>query len=208
MSDKKQIIIGYSGHGFVVADAAIEAGMALGFYAEKQESAVNPFRLQYLGFEGSADFEGWKGDYEFILGIGDNRLRRTVAESVLINQKALSNVIHPSASISATARYGKGNFIAANVSVNALAVINDYCILNTGCIVEHECRIGTSVHLAPGSVLAGNVEIGENTFIGANAVIKQGIKIGRNAVIGAGAVVLNDIEDNAVYAGNPAKKIR
>ena len=32
--------------------------------------------------------------------------------------------------------------------------------------------IGNAVHIAPGAVLAGNVEIGDNTFIGANSVIQ------------------------------------
>jgi acetyltransferase EpsM len=32
-------------------------------------------------------------------------------------------------------------------------------ILNTGCIIEHECVLGDAVHIGPGAVLAGNVKL-------------------------------------------------
>jgi acetyltransferase-like isoleucine patch superfamily enzyme len=55
------------------------------------------------------------------------------------------------------------------------------------------------------AILAGNVLVGENSFIGSNSVIKQGTKIGENVIIGAGSVVLNDVPDNAIAYGNPAR---
>ena len=72
----KVSIIGYSGHAYVVADAAIAMGMQLTHYCDIDIAAFNPFQLEYLGFEGDEDFEGWLGDTQFILGIGDNQIRR------------------------------------------------------------------------------------------------------------------------------------
>ncbi len=51
------------------------------------------------------------------------------------------------------------------------------------------------------------VSIGTNVFIGMNSIITRGVHIGDNVIIGAGSVVTKDCESNAVYAGNPAKKI-
>lgn len=200
-------IIGYSGHGFVVADAALVAGLSLEFYCEELETERNPFKLKYLGCERDKDFIGWKEDYKFILGVGDNQIRNAIALRVLANKKELLNVVHPDALISSRVEMGIGNFISKRVSVNPLASIGDFCILNTGCIVEHECKIGNAVHIAPGAVLAGNVEVGEFTFIGANSVIKQGVKIGSNVIIGAGSVVLKDIADHKRIVGNPGRLI-
>ena len=208
MSDNKIILAGYSGHGFVVAEAAQQANMPLFYYSEHTELNTNPFGLHYLGFEGKDSFEGWNEDLDFILGIGDNTIRVKVAQLIKSKKKKILNVIHPTASIGQKVTIGEGNFIARNVSVNPLASMSNYCILNTGCIVEHECVINQGVHIAPGAVLAGNVTVGENTFIGANAVIKQGLKIGKNVTIGAGSVVIRDIEDNRVVVGNPAKVIK
>ncbi|HIC85902.1 MAG TPA: N-acetyltransferase, partial [Desulfobacterales bacterium] len=44
--------------------------------------------------------------------------------------------------------------------------------------------------------------------IGSNATILCGITIGERAVVGAGSVVINDVPDNTIVAGNPAKVIR
>lgn len=208
MPDKNSIaIIGYSGHSFVVLDAAKKMGLDVEHYCERNQVSFNPFEINYLGDEGSESFN-WNAVDEFILGIGDNRIRQKVTGLILSKKKAILNVIHPSSIISNYATFGMGNFIAANVTVNALAKIADNCILNTGCIIEHECIIESGVHIAPGTVLAGNVTIGENSFIGANSVVKQGVKIGSGVTVGAGSVVIKDIPDNEIWVGNPAKKLK
>lgn len=204
MSDKVAII-GYSGHAYVVVDAAIQSGLHVVGYCEECPKEFNPFDLIYLGNEKAADFD-W-GTYAFILGIGDNKIRSRVAESVKTNGGRLVNVVHPTAWVSSTVHLGSGLFIGANVSINALASVGDQSILNTGCILEHECVLGAAVHLGPGSVLAGKVKVGANTFVGANAVVRQGVTIGENAVIGAGAVVVRDIMDGETVVGNPARKL-
>lgn len=208
MPDKNSIaIIGYSGHSFVVLDAAKVMGLNVEYYCERNQVLFSPFDINYLGDEGNDSFD-WNSVDQFILGIGDNKIRQKVADLILSKKKTLLNVIHPSSIISNNVTFGIGNFIAANVTVNALAKIADNCILNTGCIVEHECVIASGVHIAPGTVLAGNVLIGNNSFIGANSVIKQGVKIGRGVTVGAGSVVIKDIPDNEIWVGNPAKKLK
>jgi len=52
------------------------------------------------------------------------------------------------------------------------------------------------------------VTIGDEVWIGAGAIILPGVTIGDNALIGAGAVVTNDVGDNEVVAGNPARLVR
>lgn len=207
MLNREVVLVGYSGHGYVVADVAIESSINLKYYTDKKSITKNPFDLSYLGFEGNLDYKFWNKDYDYILGIGDNLIRRKTADIIMSQGKEIPNLIHPSSSISNKAQFGIGNFISRNVSVNSLVRIGDICILNTGCIIEHECVIGNGVHVAPGAVLAGNVEIGDNTFVGANTVIRQGVKIGRNVIIGAGSVILKDIVDNKKIVGNPGKEI-
>lgn len=44
--------------------------------------------------------------------------------------------------------------------------------------------------------------------IGGNATILPGVTIGRNSLVGAGSVVADDVPDNAVVVGNPARVIK
>ena len=52
------------------------------------------------------------------------------------------------------------------------------------------------------------VIIEDNVLVGANAVVVEGVHVGKNAVVAAGAVVLEDVPDNAVVAGMPARVIK
>jgi acetyltransferase EpsM len=207
VSDRKIILVGYSGHGLVVADTAFENNLNVIGYTEKSANNVNPYKLEYLGNEASPNFDLWNLDVDFILGIGDNKIREYVYNLIIKRNKKVISVINTSASISSFATIGDGVFINRNVSINALVKIGDNVILNTGCIIEHDCVINNNVHIAPGAVLAGNVKVGSGTFIGANAVIKQGVEIGSNVIVGAGTVVLCNISNGSKIVGNPHRFI-
>jgi sugar O-acyltransferase (sialic acid O-acetyltransferase NeuD family) len=203
--DKKVILIGYSGHGFVVADTAIENQLNLVGYAEKMIVQKNPFQLNYIGNEKEDGFFEKNIEITYLIGIGDNIIREKIYNLIIEKEGEILTLVSQSASISKTVSLGTGTFVNKNVSINSFAVIGKNVILNTACIIEHDCIIGDSVHIAPGAVLAGNVTVGERSFIGANAVIKQGVVIGKDVLVGAGAVVLNDILDGEKIVGNPSR---
>jgi acetyltransferase EpsM len=207
VSDKKIILVGYSGHGLVVADTALENNLNVIGYTEKSINEANPFMFEYLGNELNPDFKGWDLDVDFLLGIGDNKIRETIYKKIIQKGRQVITLINSSASISKYSTIGEGVFINRNVSINTFAKIGNNVLLNTACVIEHECEIHDNVHIAPGAVLAGNVKVGDGTFIGANAVIKQGVKIGKNVIIGAGTVVLKDISDGKKIVGNPNRFI-
>ena len=52
------------------------------------------------------------------------------------------------------------------------------------------------------------IEIGDNCLINTGATILGPVTIGNNVTIGAGAVVNQDVPDNAIVAGVPAKVIK
>lgn len=207
MLDNKTVIIGYSGHAYVVVESFISKGNTLSFYTDLNESLTNPFNLSYLGFESSANFKGWGMPLNYILGIGDNNMREKAANLILNKSFQLRNVIDSNALISKSAYIGLGVFASKGVIVNAFSKIGNFTILNTGCIVEHECEIGIAAHIAPGAVLAGNVKVGDRTFIGANSVIKQGVEIGNDVIIGAGSVIIDHVKSNTKLVGNPGRII-
>ena len=75
---------------------------------------------------------------------------------------------------------------------------------------------GKNSHVGAGAVLAGVIEpasaepvrVGDNVLIGANAVVIEGVQIGSGSVVAAGAIVTQDVPENVVVAGVPARIIK
>ncbi|MBK7433232.1 MAG: acetyltransferase [Chitinophagaceae bacterium] len=200
------ILIGYSGHAFVVCGILKAAGISPSGYCDQSEKSFNPFSLSYFGPEGSDSGMKAIGEHGFFIAIGDNVIRGQVYDQLAAKDLLPGNAIHPHAVIDPSATVAShGVMIAAGVVINPLAQLGIGVICNTGSIIEHECRVGSFAHIGPGAVLCGNVSVGERSFVGANAVIRQGIKIGHQVTIGAGAVVVKDIPDNTTVMGVPAK---
>ncbi|MBL0145281.1 MAG: acetyltransferase [Chitinophagaceae bacterium] len=200
------ILIGYSGHAFVVYGIVKSMGKNVIGYCDAEEKSVNPFNLSYLGSEQSPIAIQALSESDFFIAIGDNNIREKIAISLAAKNLFPATVIHASAVIDESAIiHPQGVMIAANATINPLVKIGNGVICNTNCSIDHECIIDDFAHIAPGAVLCGNVKIGSKTFVGANAVIKQGISVGKNVMIGAGAVVVKDVPDNATVRGVPAK---
>jgi acetyltransferase-like isoleucine patch superfamily enzyme len=81
-------------------------------------------------------------------------------------------------------------------------------VVNTASIVEHDCIMGSFTSVSPNSTLCGNVVVENMSFVGAGSTIIQNIVIEKETVVGAGSVVITKCDQNSLYVGNPAKKIR
>lgn len=194
-------IIGYSGHSYVVLDSSHEMNLSCVGYYDHLQKGNNPYNLEYLGKESTK-----KSKFPIFITIGDNQIRKKISDnlhsfntiSILDNTSRISNL----AKISNELVYvGKFSII------NPLANIEKGVIINTSAVIEHEVDVQEFSHIGPNATVCGNCKIGRNVFIGAGAVIKQNITIGDNTIVGAGAVVIKDLNENSIYAGNPAKLI-
>ena len=139
------------------------------------------------------------------LGIGDNHARERAADLAREHGCRLLTVIHPAAVIARSAKIGNGVAVMPAAVLNPDCEIGDGAIVNSGAIVEHDVRVGRYAHLSPNSALGGGAQIGDYSHIGMGATVLPLRRIGRNCVIGAGAVVLDDIADNQIAYGVPAK---
>ncbi|EDS76296.1 2,3,4,5-tetrahydropyridine-2,6-dicarboxylate N-acetyltransferase [Clostridium massiliodielmoense] len=126
------------------------------------------------------------------------------------------------------ARIEPGAIIRDMVSISKNAVIMMGAVINIGCeigegtmvdmnaVLGARAKLGKNVHLGAGAVVAGVLEppskspcvIEDNVLVGANAVILEGVRVGKNSVVAAGSVVVEDIPENVVVAGSPAKIIK
>ena len=134
----------------------------------------------------------------------------------LLDMKAVKARIEPGAIIREKVEIGEGAVIMMGAVINIGAVIGRGTMIDMGAVLGGRAIVGDHCHIGAGTVLAGVVEpasatpvvIEDGVMIGANAVVIEGVRVGRNAVVAAGAVVIEDVPENAVVAGSPARIIK
>lgn len=110
--------------------------------------------------------------------------------------------------------YGKQTKIGKNVFINFDCVFLDL----GGITIEDNVQIAPKVSLLSEghpvswenrhSLLVAPIHIKKNAWIGANATILQGVTVGENAIVASGSIVLNDVPDNTIVGGIPAKILK
>lgn len=205
------VIVGAGGHGRVVLDILMQNRQhrVIGFL--DSNASLHGRRMDgkpVLGDMSLAPKLAGRGIEGAVVAIGDSGVRRAFAEELEAGGLELINAIHPSANLAHNVTLGRNLVIAAGALVCAHCQIADSVILNTGCIVDHESRIGTAVHVCPGARLAGRVVVDAGAFIGIGATVIQSVRIGSEAIVGAGAVVIQDVEPMSTVVGVPARPIK
>lgn len=204
---KRLAILGASGHGKVVADAAEAGGwQSVVFFddAWPELQSNGPWPVQGTTVQLLEQLNSFDG---VVVGIGNNAIRANKQQQLSLVGAKLVSVVHPAAVVSNHAFVELGTVVFANSVVNACARVGAGCIVNTGAVVEHDCVLGNFVHVSPNAVLAGGVSVGALAWVGACASVRQLLKVGHSAVIGMGAVVTKDVSADSVIVGNPAGSI-
>ena len=134
----------------------------------------------------------------------------------LLDTRGINARIEPGAIIRDRVEIGDGAVIMMGAIINIGAVIGEGTMIDMGAVLGGRATVGKNCHVGAGAVLAGVIEpasatpviVEDDVLIGANAVIIEGVHIGRGAVVAAGAVVIEDVPENAVVAGCPARVIK
>ncbi|HKQ20458.1 MAG TPA: acyltransferase [Nitrososphaeraceae archaeon] len=105
-------------------------------------------------------------------------------------------------------------YIEEGVIVGNRVKIRPFTFIPTGVVIEDDVFIGPHVTFTNDKYPRTNKEwkliktvVKRGSSIGAGSVILP-VTIGNNSMIGAGSVVTNDIPDNVLAVGNPARVIR
>lgn len=201
METTKFILIGGGGHARVVS-SIIEAEET------SRLEAVFDLNPKIKTLDGVSVYQKYSSDLfpdaSAIIGIGDNRIRKQLAQTI---NHVFGVLIHPSASLDRLSSVGEGSVVMHRAVIQRGTRIGKHGIINTASSIDHDCVLGDFVHIAPNATLCGEVVIGDQTFIGAGAVVLPQIKIGKRVTVGAGSVVTKNIPDGATVVGNPGKII-
>lgn len=152
--------------------------------------------LHYLADEAGGD-DLWLGtfaklhdlaDAEFHLAIGPSRARTALAKDLIESSVDWFSAVSPLAVIRSE-MIGKGVFVGHSAHLGPGSSVGDLAIINTGAIVEHDCRIGVGAFVGPGAILCGGVTVGDYAMVGAGAIVVPKITIEAGARVPAGATL-------------------
>jgi tetrahydrodipicolinate N-acetyltransferase len=134
----------------------------------------------------------------------------------LLDMKNIHARIEPGAIIRDQVEIGNNAVIMMGASINIGAVIGEGTMIDMNAVVGGRGTIGKNCHIGAGAVVAGVIEppsatpviIEDDVVVGANAVILEGVRVGKGSVVAAGAIVIEDVPENVVVAGTPARIIK
>lgn len=131
----------------------------------------------------------------------------------MTNQKRFKNWQYPEIEDGKLTKY---NWVVQNKDGLELGFATDigafsYINAKYGVTVEDEVQIGSHCSIYSVSTIdnkQGKVTLKKNCKIGSHSTVLPGVTIGENSIIGAHSLVIEDIPDNVVAFGVPAKVVR
>ena len=150
-------------------------------------------------------------DCLFVNGIGsprNYREKQRIISTTGIAAERFATVVHPTASVSRTARIGVGTVLFQNVVVTNNAQLGSHVVVLPNVIVSHDSVIGDFSSVAGAVCIAGGVHVGHSCYLGSGCAIRDGVSIGDYSLVGMGSVVIADVARDSVVAGNPARLLR
>ncbi|MCT0009547.1 acyltransferase [Weissella confusa] len=154
-------------------------------------------------------------------------LVNTLAPSILANGGLRKKILKLSGfKIGSGSRINSGfHFDSNNVWIGNNVVINHFFnFFDAGkgakLTIEDNVFIGPNCHISAmsheigdenqraGRTYIKDVVIGHGAWIGADVKILPGVTVGKGCIIGAGSVLTKSTEDNSLYVGVPARKVK
>lgn len=178
---------------------------------------------QSFGCKKSKTVFGDYADIEKIIQTNQDKIHDYIIEHdsrnsaiPLLDTKNLNARIEPGAIIRDQVSIGDRAIIMMGAIINIGAVIGEQTMIDMGAILGGRATVGKRCHIGAGAVIAGVIEppsakpviIEDDVLVGANAVIVEGVRIGQGSVVAAGAVVLEDVPENVVVGGTPARILK
>jgi len=207
------ILLGAGPHAQVVADIVEREGRyAIAGVTDTTREVGDGF-LDYEVIGRQDDIAGIMQRHDVrggLVCLGDNFQRADLADLVYSQAPSFEFVraIHPGAVIARGVDIGDGTAVMAGCVVNTGATVGRHCLLNTRSVLEHHGRLDDFASLGPGVTTGGHFRLGRHSAMGIGAVAAERVTVGANSVIGAGSVLLDDIGDDVLAVGSPARVVR
>lgn len=147
----------------------------------------------------------------YCLTMGNMSIKEQVSKRILCEGGRIPTLVHPTVAVSRFAKISDcGVLVGRGCEIQPDVIVEEGCVLRTGCIVGHNAELQPYTFCGPASLIGAFAKIGSKAFIGQRSLIISGKvnHIGECAVVGAGAVVTKSVDAYMIVVGNPAVIIR
>ena len=171
----------------------------------KEESPINGAEIFTL-FEFIANFP--VANAKIIIALGEPKYRQALRDKVVASGYKLQTLIHPTAFVGSKTLIGEGTIIQFGCFVSCNVKVGDNVLLQPYSCVGHDSTIDRDSVVSTFVALSGSCKVGERAYIGAGVPVKEKITIGADSIVGMGSVVLRDIPEKVIALGNPARAMK
>lgn len=209
------VVVGAGGFGREVLDVigAINSSSATPFWevvgvVDDSPSTLNLSHLEKRGvpFLGPTDVPlGWHAPAAYVVGIGNPRVRRMMAERYDSVSLQAAVLLHPTVTRGFDVSIGEGTVICAGVCLSTNVQVGRHVHLNPHATIGHDTSIGDFVSVNPSAAVSGDCVVQDDVLIGVGGVILNQITVGRGATVGGSACVVRDIPADMTVKGVPAR---
>lgn len=179
---QRWLILGAGGHGRSVADAiAANGDQGVGFLDDGQPvgtlvNGMPVLEAMSLAWELDRVFVGsdQAPPDQVVVAIGNPMIRQTWQQVLEQVSAPLGVVIHPRASVSASAQIAPGSVVLAGAVVNANASLHAGVLVNSGAVVDHDATCAAYSQLGVNAAMAGGSSLGPLACLGPGEVLGCG----------------------------------
>ncbi|HAF28031.1 MAG TPA: hypothetical protein DCG75_03190 [Bacteroidales bacterium] len=216
--NRKIIILGGIGAGLIAASIIdlIDDMELLGFINESEPigKELGDFERKFKVIGRDKDIPEFLKDectyvFSAFLDMKNKEASYNRLKKLGIPEEKFINLQHPSAIVpKGYCKVGHGVMFAPLSQLSPDTTVSNNCILLPNSFLGHNSFMDEFSSIATNSVVGAHVHIGKGVHIGSNATIREKVKIGDFSFVGMGSVVLEDVPNNSVVVGNPAKILR
>ena len=162
----------------------------IGFYDDGVKNlTINDLRV--LG--GVSQLNAIQEKMAVVLAIGNPRVKRSIAESLVNSYISFPVILHPNVVIydRKYVNLGKGVVIGANSVLTTNIKIYDFVYINTATVISHDVSIGEFSILMPNVSISSEATIGKEVYVGNGVKIDYPTLIEDKTVVPIGTVMTN-----------------
>jgi len=211
---EKLVVLGAGGFGREIAFVLSEVNKKSGLY-HMLGFVDNDISLQGKMIDGYPVLgdDSWLLNYSskinVVIGIGNPKIRKQAVDKFRIKDNIVyPNIIADNVKYSSSTTIGMGCIICLSAVLTVNISLGDFVLVMSNSVIGHDSFLDDFTTIYPSVTISGNVSVGRYSEVGVGAKIIQRKSIGQNSVVGAGAVVIENIPDNCIVAGVPAKPIK